>query len=457
MKNVLFIMTDQQRNDSLGINSEWMITPHLDSIALSGMVFDSCITNSPLCVPARFSLATGKSPVQLGIDNNIDVDIDPADSSWTRTLSSLGYQMAVFGKTHLHRHKGDIRDREDLLRQCGFNVVNEIGGPRASAHIASNMTDLWQSQGVLEDYRKDVAHRIKEDPLSCTPSNLPFDLYADNYVGDEARDYLENVDEKHPWFCWASFGGPHEPWDTPLPFASMYSDTDVPHAIVSKHKADERIPLNSIHGRRFKSTPEISKKEIEDIRKNYAGNVSLIDEKIGELLGVVKERGMFDNTIIVFTSDHGEMNGDHDLVYKGVFFDASVRVPLIVSTPELRAQQRFRNLIRRNPALVQLSDVGPTILELVGKSSSMNAYGRSFSACVIGRKSRHRNVVFSELAGETMVANRHWKIVFNKKQKPYMCFNTKHDPTEKNNLSGSLVAKVVEKVASGLLKNYRLG
>ena len=134
----------------------------------------------------------------------------------------MGYRTSLFGKTHLHPHRGDLRDREHLLNSWGIDDVNEIGGPRASATVMSHMTALWEEKGLLEAYREDYRERFANKPHVARPSVLPLEMYADVYVGQQAKTYIENFEHDQPWFCWVSFGGPHEPWDAPEPYASMY-------------------------------------------------------------------------------------------------------------------------------------------------------------------------------------------------------------------------------------------
>jgi choline-sulfatase len=453
-------MADQMRYDAIGSHSPWMKTPNLDLLCKLGVSFSSCYVNSPVCVPSRYSIATGKSPRQLHLTKNLQVDLSPHNSYWTNSVEKAGYKTSVFGKTHLHSHIGDLRKREHLVKSYGFQTIDEIGGPRASCHVGSNMTDLWQKEGYLQAYKDDLQQRFSNKPYIAKPSVLPDNLYADVYVGNQTCEYLEKTFKKEksdsPWFCWTSFGGPHEPWDAPQQYTDLYSAVDIPNHIESDFLSKtQSIPAHTLLSKRFKRAPKLTQKDIIDLRKNYAGNVSLIDEQIGNIIRVLKQFNQFENTIIVFTSDHGEMNGDHGLLYKSVFFESAIKVPLIVSTPEIRKAKQGGN---KNPALVQLSDLGSTILDLAKINSSTidnaNNYGLSFSECLENQTTKHRTCVFSDFDVETMVFDGRHKAVFDKDLKPYLLFDHKHSNNETDNMVSKLSKYTVKRKLTNQLVKY---
>lgn len=455
--NILLIMTDQFRYDAMGFVSPWMKTPNIDQIFASGMSFSACYVNSPVCIPSRFALATGMSPKQLNITSNLAVDLSPHNNYWTNAIESAGYKTSVFGKTHLHNHAGDLRDREHLINSYGFQVIDEIGGPRASAKIRSNMTDLWQEKGFLESYKEDYQQRFSEKPFIARPSILPTELYADTYVGTEATNYLKKLGQSKndsPWFCWTSFGGPHEPWDAPQPYADIYSIDSIPTPIRSRPLDNKAVHEKTFLAQRLKKAPKISAREVLELKQNYAGNVTLIDEQIGNMIRSLKEQGQFDNTIIIFTSDHGEMNGDHGLIYKSVFFESAVKVPLLVSTPEMRSNNIGKVT---NTNLVQLSDLGPTLLDLAN-INSLNKVGRQFSKSffntIENQKLTHRKYLFSQFEAETMIFDGKYKMVVDKHLKPYLLFNLKNDPFEQHNLILKLTKQITQRRLLAHLKKY---
>ena len=456
MHNILFLMTDQQRWDAMGCSGGWVNTPNLDRIAAEGVRFGNCVTTSPLCVPARVTLAIGAYPHNNGVWGHIPYTV-PADAdNWMREIKELGYRTSLFGKTHLHPHHGapDLRDKEDLLHAWGLDDVDEIGGPRACLRAMSHMTARWEDKGLLDAYRDDFRERSAK-PWVVRPSALSLDDYYDVYVGQQAKRYLSSYDRDEPWFCWVSWGGPHQPWDTPEPYASRYDSESMPAPAM--HDIDGPRPRGQIDQRfdGMKRYPAFEKGEVGAMRADYAGGVSLIDDQIGEILAVIEERREMDATVIAFTSDHGEMNGDHGLISKSNFYDGAVRVPLIVRTPGAE----YSGIVNDSPA--ETVDLGPTLVELAGGQLDYRQVGKSLTGALDG--SRHRDDALSEIMGEFMLMNDEWKIALNKEGETYMLFDRQNDPDEERNLAGmseyrgeadAMRSRILERIAQSQLHEY---
>jgi len=459
-------MTDQLRFDAIGSNGNWVQTPTLDRLAGEGVNFTNCFSNSPICMPTRISLATGHYPHNTGVWSNIHYFLPTTVKSWTQVVKSAGYHAAVFGKTHLYSHHvPDMRDHENILRACGFDEVDEIPGPRACARMMSNLTARWERKGLLDAYKADFKDRFATKPHVVRPSVLPLEEYADVYVAERAAAFLDAYDGAAPWFCWLSFGGPHEPWDTPEPYVSMYDPERMPPANMPEEDPDVRPvgQLDYLRGekspafRRAKESdgkgagritgpyvnpledvpettrfsPEFEPGDIGRMRASYAGNVTLIDEQIGKVLDIVRKRGEWENTIVVFTSDHGEMNGDYGLVYKKNFLDSAARVPLIVKTPQTPARGGVTC-----DGFVEWFDIGATLVDLVGGELEHRQFARSFGQCLDDPGRGHRPDALSEIVGEHMIVNSEWKLAINTEGEAYMLFDRARDPEERRNLAG---------------------
>ena len=449
--NILLLMTDQQRWDAMGCSgdnvnqmplrsiptSNWVQTPNLDRIANEGIRFTNCVTTSPVCIPTRLSLATGLYPHNTGVWNNMHHQMAPETPTWMQAVRAAGYRTSLFGKTHLHPHSGDLRDREVLMNIYGLDDVNEIGGPRASANVLSHMTADWEAKGLWDAYRADYRERFSTKPHLVRPSVLGLENYADVYVGQQAKHYLQRYDRQEPWCCWVSFGGPHEPWDTPEPYASMYDPGDMPPAIPRPAAGEGTGREGRGHlGRLMQQVnPTFEPGEIGKLRANYAGNVTLIDAQIGEILDTIEARGELENTLIVHTSDHGEMNGDYGLIYKSNFLNGAVRVPLLVRTPDCH----HAGTICESP--VEWIDIAPTLVELAGGELQHRQFGKSLCPVLTrnraGEEATHRDFAISEIQGEIMLLNREWKIALNAKGEAYLLFDVQNDPSETQNLAGS--------------------
>src|SRR4051794_523363 len=172
--NVLFVFTDQQRADALGVADGYTKTPHIDALAARGTRYTRCFTPAPVCMPARFSLLTGQYPHQLGIARNGPLTLTPDAPSWVRRLREAGYRTAVIGKTHYFPQFGDLRTREPLLHGLGYDYVYEIAGARGSISSSSAMTDAWKEAGVYDALRADCAERKANCEWMVRPSPLGY-------------------------------------------------------------------------------------------------------------------------------------------------------------------------------------------------------------------------------------------------------------------------------------------
>ena len=419
MTNILFLMTDQQRWDTIDSNSGWVKTPNLDRIAQEGVRFDNCITTTPICMPARLTLATGQYPHNNHVWTNVNHTMSADADNWMREIKKLGYRTSLFGKTHLYPHgKNDMRAMEPLVHAWGLDDINEIGGPQASRVGMSHMTAMWQNKGLLESFREDLNERSRNKVHVARPSALPLVDYYDTYVGQQAKQYLADYDREEPWFCWVSFAGPHSPWDAPEPYASMYDPDVMPKP--ATHDGDGPEPYRPARW-------NLESGDIAPMRANYAGNVTLIDDQIGEILAVIESRGELADTVIAFTSDHGEMNGDHGLSGKSNFYDGAIRVPLIIRAP---GRTRAGCV---NPALVEMCDLGPTLVELAGGAIGYQQFARSLAGVLEGGS--HREDALSEYNGEFMLMTDTWKMALNRQGETCMLFNRFDDPGEERNLA----------------------
>ena len=450
--NILFIMCDQLRADALGCTGHWVKTPNIDRIAREGIRFSNCVTNSPVCIPARVSLATGRYPHNTDVWDNCPYDLPEGTRTWMAAIRDAGYRTSVFGKTALHRRGPDIRKFEHILHSYGLDDVDEIRGPRASVETICHMTARWESLGLLKAFQDDVKARTGKNKTLVRPSPLPLSEYYDVYVGQQAKHYLHDYKRDQPWFCWVSFAGPHEPWDTPEPYASMYRPEDMPPP-VSRPAIRKGGPKGELD-RKFTESAEDRINNARELRASYAGKVTLIDDQIGEILKEIEARGELERTVVLFTSDHGEMNGDYGLIHKSNFLNPAVRIPLIVSTPETLSSSLAGNIM---DAPLELFDAGPTLADFASAKIDYPNFTRSLVALLQNSKAESREFAISEFAHEMMYLDRDWKLMLNQKDEPYRLFDLKNDPNEledlverkeHRNLIAELKRKLVEKRAT---------
>jgi choline-sulfatase len=258
---------------------------------------------------------------------------------------------------------------------------------------------------------------------------LPLEHHYDVYVGRQAARHLEGLPADGPWFCWLSFGGPHEPWDAPEPYASLYSAADVPPPL-PRLSAHQRV--GGLLRRTFDSTfysPPLDEDEVRALRANYAGKVTLIDEQIGAVVDVVRRRGELDRTLIVFTSDHGEMNGDQGLLYKANFLDPVIQVPLIVRPPRAPAGGG-----RELSIVAELMDVGATLVDYAGGTAQPQSHARSLRPVIEGVAREHRDFAVCEFLGHGAIVDRRFKLEVDAEDRPALLLDRVNDPGEQRNL-----------------------
>lgn len=452
--NILFLFADQWRADHLSCVGGPARTPNLDSIAAEGVVFTNCSTVAPLCVPARISLFTGKYPHTTGAWDNSEYVLSPDAPIWTKEFRGLGYDTSLFGKTHLHTTFGNVIGREWLVNGYGFDTVNEIAGPRGIGRSYTYMGEDWKAKGLYEPFCKDMDDRGKRP--HAKPSPLPLEDYYDVYVGQRGKEYLENYSGEKPWFCHISFAGPHEPWDTPEPYASMYRKEDMPKPLPIEVSVNPERPTGEADVRRELPDQKCSPDIAPEIRANYCGGCTLIDDQIGEIIDVIKKRGEWENTIVLFTSDHGEQNGDQGFVQKRCFYRSALNIPLVIRTPETAVGRG-----KMTDTLVSLLDVGPTLTELAGKKLDYEQFGKSLCRIIDGTETDVRDYVLSEYYGEIMYMDHEWKIVTNNKGEVYMLFDMVNDPDEQRNLAAApeaakITAVLREKMMRAIAENQCL-
>jgi choline-sulfatase len=426
---ILILMPDQFRADALGCAGHPAIrTPHLDRLASEGVRFGNAFTVSPLCMPARASFASGTYPHNHGIWHNAG-HLPAEDETFFHHLQAAGYHTAYIGKSHYYEHGGfHLREREPYMHARGLDDVHETTGPWATVTTDSYMTDEWHWKGLLRTFRDDYAERRKVGVSAVWPSPLPVEDHLDSYIGRKACEWIESYQDERPFCLFVGFGGPHEPWDPPGEYAALYDPAAMPEAIPPEEPPpwlSEAARVRMLRGRDLNLTPDV----IGRIRANYCGKMSLIDHWIGEIRRSLEHRGWWDELLVVFWSDHGEMAGDHGRCHKSVLYESSVRVPLIVRLPGAEAAGQA------NEGLVEIIDVFPTLLEAAGRAPSPRALGRSLLPAIRDGAAM-REAVLSEVGDTTMVRTETHKYAADASGTGLLLYDLVADPDEQLSLAG---------------------
>lgn len=426
--NILFIMADQHRYDYLepAANAPAALqTPNLQRIAEQGTYFPNCTTNAPVCAPARIALATGLQPSRVGaVDNGCF--LPTTVPTYYQQLRDNGYRVGCVGKLDLAKpdgYNGRYGDRPRAY-SWGFTHPEECEG---KMHAGSSPTPIGpythylKEKGRLkafhEDYRKRSAGGWIKD--GSYDSVLPTEDFEDTYIGRRATEFILQIPADFPWHMFVSFVGPHDPFDPPTEYADKYRDADMPpHIADDMHGKPEWVKQRVVT-----MTPE----EIAVTRQQYCAATELIDAQIGEMLAALEQRGMLENTYILYSSDHGEMLGDHGLYTKSVAYEASLRVPLLVAGPGIAAGQT-------SDALVELIDVNPTICELADAPVLGNIDARSIASVLRGETETHRTETVSALRNFRCIRTATHKLIENYNDATEL-YDLSTDPTELHNIA----------------------
>ncbi|MFW6189628.1 MAG: sulfatase [Planctomycetota bacterium] len=444
--NILILMTDQQRADCLGCAGHPQLrTPNMDRLAEEGVHFANACTSSPVCMPARYSFITGQHVHNHGIWSN-GGELSADYESMFRRLQRAGYYTGHIGKSHYYPHGNmHMKDREPWMHQRGFDHVDEIGGPLATCNnTRSHMTDEWERQGLYEEYKADYRKRFEHGRHNAVwPSPLPVEQHADSYVGRKATEFIAGYDRGQPLCLFVGFGGPHEPWDAPGEYAEMYDPEQTPAPIRPEGaKPADWVPEPAADWQLSGVRDDLTEADIRALRANYYGKISLIDHWFGRIFDACERRGMMDDLLILFWSDHGEMLGDHGRLYKSRFYESALRVPLIVRWP---GRARQAEVCEELAATV---DIMPTLLEAAGTQAPVDADGRSLMSQLRNPAQPLRETVLSEVGqGDhrgVMVRGRRYKYAEWLDGTPTLLYDLQSDPIEVNNLLGHPQHREVE-------------
>lgn len=437
-RNLLFITTDQQRFDSLPCyGADFAITPNLDRLAGEGVVFDRCYVPAPVCVPTRASLMTGRFPSAHGAVDNFGW-IENGAAKWTEAAREADCRTAAIGKMHFA--PWDIMEGFDERVTCE---------DKRHFYIPDDHAAFMQEHGVTRPHPKDVPGYFE----TCGAPDFPFDsrLYPDVFIADQAVNWIGRHDDS-PFALWVSFVGPHDPYDPPSEYSSLYDDVPIPKPIPPPSDPEAAPSYRAQPGAQpginnsvFRldyttATPE----QISRWRRNYFGNITLIDEGIGRVLTALEQKGLADDTVVIFTSDHGDALGDHGMVFKGFFYESMVHVPLIVRDGV--------NSGRRNQ-LVGTTDVVAYFHDVLGLAPPENVQGSSLAPVLADDEHELNESVFSEMRGRVMVFDGRHKYV-HAADGGHELYDLEEDPDELRNIvSSSAQAPRISDFREALLRH----
>ncbi len=445
-KNVLFLLSDQHRPLALSLLGEANAhTPSIDSLARSGLRFSQAYCTNPVCTPSRASLLTGLQTHNHGAVNNA--------TPWPfeiRTMahhfSRAGYISGLIGKMHFvdaQTHGFDYRlDFNDWFQYLGPKTklyADELGRANSGSGLPI-IDDLWRDfgdpwNGARElDGRKGFVHVGRA-------SKIPERDHFESFVARESIRFLRRFGKQHPFFLISSYLKPHDPFMPPERFANMFKASDM--KLPSTYgKVDLTKVPREIRNRIESDAPNPEIRDPENARQRiamYYGNVAHLDDCVGRVLNVLRELDLENDTIVLYSSDHGEMLGEHGMWQKFVFYEPSLGVPLIFRVPGMTKAGGVCS------APVSLVSLMATLLDLCGLPVPGGLDGDSIVPYLREPARAQEKPIFAEFALRTknakyMIRHGDWKYCFYVSDTPEL-YNLADDPLEMNNLAHSAAHK----------------
>ncbi|OSP55790.1 sulfatase [Pseudoruegeria sp. SK021] len=416
--NILFILPDQLRHDFLGCyGADFLQTPTIDALAAKGTRYETAISPSPICVPARASMLTGQHAHATGVIHNL-AWLRPdrkhmGIATWPEHLSQAGYRTEAVGKMHFYPW--------DIDEGFQHRIISE---DKRHIHIQDDYHAALEAEGFRKDHAR--CHAGYTDQKGASVNPLPDHLQPDRWVALQAANRIRQLPKDRPFAMMVGFPGPHCPYDPPAEALDRIDPDRIPPAIpATAESRTHHDDFIAAYKRDWADLDysDLSPAQIKKIRHHYAALVERLDEDVASLLDALRETGQLQNTIVVVASDHGDYLGDFGLVGKAYFHEPSIRVPLIVT--DFRAPNAQ---VDRTP--VSLLDLFPSFLAWAGIAPSPIAAGMT-----LGTADEARTIVGVTSLG-TMVRSKDWKLVRYRNGTEAL-FDLAANPQETQNLIGN--------------------
>ncbi len=413
--NILLIMADQLADPWLDLASSLGGTPAIDRLAADGLRFTNAYSNSPLCAPARYAMLTGRLNSTIGAYDNA-AELPATIPTFAHHLRSLGYQTTLVGKMHF------------------------VGPDQLHGYEERLTTDIypadfgWTPNWSDPDHRYDWWFHNMDSVVDAGVAEASNQLDFDDDVGFQAvrklRDLARSSDDR-PWFLTVSFTHPHDPYVARRHHWDRYDHDAIPLPTVARPADPDP------HSRRLArviaaDTVDVTERHVRTARHAYLANVGYVDDFVGQLVDTLDRLDLTDDTYVIFTADHGDLLGERGLWYKMSFFEASARIPIVVTGPDITPASRS--------TAASLLDVAPTLAQIAGADPMPDNPGRSLldlaAADDAGR------TVLGEYLGEgavapiVMIRRGSEKFVWSPADPPQL-FDLATDPDELVNLAAT--------------------
>ena len=426
--NLIFIMADQWRGDALGcLGKEAVKTPHLDQLASEGVNFTNAVSSYPVSSPARGMLMTGMYPVHSKVTGNCNsatapygVELPESARCWSDVLKDQGYELGYIGKWHLDSPYQPYIETSNNKGKIAWNEWC----PKERRHGFSH----WIAYGTYDYHLKPMYW----DTDASRDEFYFVDQWGPEYETDRAIDYIANQDNKFrdtgkPFALVVSMNPPHTGYElVPDKYKEIYRDVDVETVCNSPIIAPKGTKMGDFY-----------RKSVLD----YYACMTGVDEQVGRIIRQLKEQGLFENTIVVFTSDHGDSMGMHEHIGKNIYYEEAMRIPMMISWPEKIAPRRDSTL------MIAFADLYPSLLSLMGFKEQIPAEVQTFdlSASILSQEKAQEVVQpYYYLLPENLMTGyrglRTKKYTFvvhatNGRTDEWILFDRDQDPFQRNNIA----------------------
>lgn len=433
-KNVVFIISDDHSPNVVGAYGNDIIrTPNLDKLASEGVRFNAAYSNSPICSASRASIMTGKYPHATGVNLLFTPFPDQGNLTIAELLRKKEFKTAIVGKTHYNDFVFSELYKEGEWPDHGWDYT-----------IDKKEYEDWLKKYPPREVPENIRTRANVEPYegaawTKNADMLPIPYYDENshgtFLANWAADFIK--ENKEDRFClWVAFHEPHAPFSFPVEYAGRYKPEEVPLPAGSAED-DRWVPLQ------FK---DLTEAERRGIIASYYTSVEYMDKNTGIILKALRDNGLEENTLVIFSGDQGYLLNEHKRFEKHTFWEESVKTPLII-----KGKTAFSGG-KASDALVEFIDLVPTVVEALGFEQETDFQGKSLIPLLLGQAVEHRDMVFSEFLQDdkAMVADKEWKYIFTSGKYDldigyetghgpsgifHRLYNLKEDPKETTNLA----------------------
>ncbi len=450
--NILWVCADQMRYDTVAaLGNPHIRTPNLDRLVAGGTAFTRTYTQNPVCTPSRASFLTGRYPAAHRVYRNGVESFPSSEVLVTRLLADAGYDCGLVGKLHL-----STATRHETRPDDGYRCYQWSHSPMTGEADKYNAYHQW-----LRDEKGVDASALFENQLDFISPGVPADLHQTTWCAEMA---IRFIGEKRdgPWMLSVNPYDPHPPFDPPADYLDRYDPADIPPPLFRPSDLERQPQFANVRAQTVTASDPLAsdvrnyaysnqsergyrppeRYDGRAVKAAYYAMIELLDNQLGRIVAALEDSGQIDNTIIVFMSDHGELLGDHGLLYKGCrFFEGLVHVPMIISWPG-RVAARLQS-----DALVELVDIAPTLLEAAGLEVPEAMQGKSLLPILTGTAppGHHKDLVicdFNDSVGYSPVPDRtqatmtfdgRWKLIIYHSHDIGELFDLETDPGEFDN------------------------